>query len=80
MKLIYFLFKKYDEIMQIHNNKTFDEKMPYIITVLQRFLRRFVENNEEETIEINVGNDKERISSLLTYSDLSGHLINLFRM
>tara|TARA_B100000963_G_scaffold354617_1_gene371448 strand:- start:919 stop:2787 length:1869 start_codon:yes stop_codon:yes gene_type:complete len=71
-----FYSKNYDEILQVHNNKTFHEKMPYIIRTISKFLRRFVENNEEETIEINVGNDKERISALLTYSDLSSHLIN----
>ena len=74
---LFFYSKKFDEVMQIHNNKSLDEKMGYIVRVLQRFLRRFTTNEDgQEIIEINVGNDDERISSLITYNNLSNHLIN----
>lgn len=71
-----FYSKKYDEIMMVHANKLFEDKMPYIISIFQKFLRRFTNNEtNEEIIEINIGNDKERVSTLIAYSDLGEILI-----
>ncbi len=71
-----FYSKKFDEIIQVHNNKNLDDKMEYIVRIMQKFLRRFTTNEDNEDIlEINIGNDKERISSIITYSELGNHLI-----